>query len=68
MDEVLHTEEVVFAKGGFDDTVIRNRNALLVHFAIATLVNELSNRLEIWFPRRLISRQTKKVAQALTRM
>jgi hypothetical protein len=53
MDEVLYAEDVVFAEYALDDSVVRNGNALLVHFAVTTLVDELANRLEIWFPARV---------------
>ena len=47
MDEVLNGEDVIFAKGLFDDGVVGKGDALLVDFAIATLVNQFTDRLQV---------------------
>jgi hypothetical protein len=45
VDQVLHAHDAVLAKALLDDGVIRERNALFVDLAIATLVDELSDGL-----------------------
>ena len=63
MDEVFHGEDVVFAKCLFDDTVAGKRNALLVDLAVATLVDEFTNGLEV----RLAVGKNQNLARILDR-
>ena len=43
----LNANNAVFAEGTLDDGVVRQREALLVHLAKATLVHELTNSLQV---------------------
>ena len=63
VDEVFHGEDVVFAKCLFDDTVAGKRNALLVDLAVATLVDEFTNGLEV----RLAVGKNQNLARILDR-
>lgn len=47
MDKILHADDAVLAEVLLDDGVVRERDALLVDLAISTLVDELSDGLEI---------------------
>lgn len=47
MDEIFDRKNVVLAKSSFDDSVVIKGNALLVHLAVAALVDQLTDRLEI---------------------
>ena len=48
VDEVLHAHDAVFAEMLLDDGVVGERNALLaVGLGVATLVDELTDRLEV---------------------
>ena len=47
MDQVFHADDSILAKLVFNDRVVRQGNTLLVDLAIATLVDELTNALEI---------------------
>jgi hypothetical protein len=50
MDEILHGEDVIFAKSLFDHSIVGKRDPLLVNLAISTLVDEFANRFEIRLP------------------
>lgn len=45
--EVLHGEDVVLAERCLNDTVVREGNTLLVDLAVTTLVDELTNGLQV---------------------
>lgn len=45
--EVLDRKDVVLAKALFDDSVVGKGNALLVDLSIATLVDQLADRLQV---------------------
>ena len=47
VDKILHTDNAVLAEVLLNDLVVRERNALLVDLAIATLVDELTDGLEV---------------------
>jgi hypothetical protein len=47
MDQVLHANNAVFSKVGLNESVISESNALLINLAITTLVDELSDGLEV---------------------
>jgi len=47
MDQILHANNAVFSKVSLNKSVISESNALLVNLAITTLVDELSDGLEI---------------------
>ena len=47
MDQVLDTDNTVFAEVIFNKLVVCERDTLLVDFAISALVNKLTNRFEI---------------------
>ena len=47
VDQILHTDDAELAKVGLDDLIVGKRDALLVDLAITTLVNELTNALEV---------------------
>ena len=47
MHEILNRENVVLAESLLNDGVVREGNTLLVDFAVATLVDELTNRLQV---------------------
>jgi hypothetical protein len=47
MDQVLHADDAELAEVVLDQLVVCKRNALLVDLAISTLVDELTDRLEV---------------------
>jgi len=47
MDQVFHTDDTVLAKVVFDQLIIGESNSLLVNLAISSLVDELSDRLQV---------------------
>ena len=49
VNKILDAENVKFAKNTLDDTVVGDGDALLVYFSVAALVDELANRLQVWF-------------------
>ena len=63
VDEVFHGEDVVFTKCLFDDTVAGKRNALFVDLAVATVVDEFTNGLEV----RLAVGKNQNLARILDR-
>ena len=50
VDEILDTQDVVFAQCRFDNAVVGEWDSLLVHLAIPAFVDQLTDRLEIGFP------------------
>ncbi len=51
VDEILDRENVEFAKGFLNNLVIGERNALLVDLAVTTLVNKLTDGLQVGLAR-----------------
>jgi hypothetical protein len=49
VNEILDAKNVVFAEHALNDTIVGNGNPLLVDFAISTLVDELSDGLQVRF-------------------
>lgn len=47
VNQVLHTDNAVLAQVGLDDRVVGESNALLVDLSVSTLVDELTNRLQV---------------------
>jgi hypothetical protein len=47
MDEILHADNAVLSEIGLNESVVSEGNALLVNLAITTLVDELSDGLEV---------------------
>jgi len=47
VDEVLHAHDAQLAKVLLDDSVVGERESLLVDLAISTLVDELADRLQV---------------------
>ena len=47
VDQILHADNAVLAKGVLDDGVIGESDALLVDLSISALVDELTNGLEV---------------------
>ena len=47
MDQVFHADDAVLAKVILNQLVVGERNALLVDLAVPSLVDELSDRLEV---------------------
>ena len=47
MDEILDGKDVVLAERLLDDRVVRKGNALLVDLAVAALVDQFANGLEV---------------------
>jgi hypothetical protein len=45
VDQVFDTDNAVLTKGLLDDSVVGERDALLVDLSVATLVDELADRL-----------------------
>jgi hypothetical protein len=45
--KIFDAEDVMFAERLLDDTIVGQRNTLLIDFAISTLVDQLTNRLQI---------------------
>ena len=48
VDQILHADNAVLAKAVLDDRVIGESDALLVNLSVSTLVDELTNSLEVW--------------------
>lgn len=48
VDQVFDRQDIILAQGRFDDLVARQRNSLLVNLAISALVDQLSDRLQVW--------------------
>jgi len=48
VDQILHTNDAVLAEIGLDDGIVGESNALLVDLSISTLVDELTDRLQVW--------------------
>lgn len=48
VNEVLDREDIVFAKGFLNDSIVGQRDALFVDLAVAALVDQLTNGLQIW--------------------
>jgi len=47
VNQVLHADNAVLAEVGLNDGVVGESNALLVNFSISSLVDELTNRLQV---------------------
>ena len=47
MDQVLHADDPVFSQIILDDLVVGERDALLIDFAVAALVDEGADGLEV---------------------
>ena len=47
VDEIFDREDVVLAKCLLDDLIVRERDTLLIDFAVATLVDELTDRFQV---------------------
>lgn len=47
VNQILHTDNAVLAQVGLDDRVVGESNALLVDLSVSTLVDELTNRLQV---------------------
>jgi hypothetical protein len=47
MDQILNADNAVLAKGVLDNSVISESDALLVDLSVSTLVDELTNSLEV---------------------
>jgi hypothetical protein len=48
VDEILHADDAVLAEVGLDDSVVGERDALLVDLAVTALVNKLADGLQVW--------------------
>jgi len=48
VDEVLNAEDIKLAKRLLDNIVVDERNALLVDLTVASLINQFTDRLQIW--------------------
>jgi len=47
VDQVLHADNTMLAKVGFDDGVVGESNALLFDLSVSTLVDELTNGFQV---------------------
>lgn len=47
VDQILHADNAVLAKGVLDDGVVGESNALLIDLSVSALVDELTNSLEV---------------------
>lgn len=47
MHEIFNRQYVILAKSVLDDRVIGQRNALAVYFAVAPLVDQLTDSLQV---------------------
>lgn len=47
VDQIFHTDNTVFSEVGLDDGVVGKSNALLVDLSVTTLVDELTDGLEV---------------------
>lgn len=47
VDQILHADNAVLSKGGLNDGVVGESNALLLNLSISTLVDELTDGLQV---------------------
>ena len=47
VNDILHTDDPESAEGFLDDSIVSKRDALSLDLAVATLVDELTNALEV---------------------
>ena len=47
VDQIFHTDDTVLAEAGLDDGVVGKSNTLLVDLSVTTLVDELTDGLEV---------------------
>ena len=48
MHQILHTYDAISAQIGLNDLIVSQRDALLVNFAIASLVDQIADCLDRW--------------------
>ena len=48
MHEILDGQDVILAKSILDDGIIGQRDTLTIDFAVATLVDQLADCLQVW--------------------
>jgi hypothetical protein len=46
--EVFDRQDVILAESVLDDRVVRQRDTLAVNFAVAALVDQLADSLQVW--------------------
>lgn len=69
MHQILNTKDVILAKRLLNDTVVGERNALLVDLAVSTLVDQLTDRLEVGLAcSKLVGALSKRTNLVLTHM
>ena len=47
VDQILHADDAVLAEVGLNDGVVGKSNTLLLNLSISSLVDELTNRLQV---------------------
>ena len=47
VDQIFHAHNAIFSKIGLNESIVSESNTLLINLAISTLVDELSDRLEV---------------------
>ena len=48
MHQVFDRQDVILAESGLDDGIIGQRYTLAVNFAVAALVDQLADSLQVW--------------------
>jgi len=65
MNNILHAEDVIFAKRLLDGGIVGKRNTLLVELAISALIDQLADRLKVGLSEQLSARSTAKPSDQL---
>lgn len=47
MNQILHTDDAIFAERSFDNSIISKGDTLLVDLAISTFIDEFAHTLEV---------------------
>jgi hypothetical protein len=58
VNEIFYGENFVFAERLLDDGVVGKGNTLLVDLAVAALVNEFTDGLDVWLAKNFINLST----------
>jgi hypothetical protein len=51
VNEIFYGEDVIFAECLLDDGIVGKGDALFADLAVTTLVNEFTDRFDVWFAR-----------------
>jgi hypothetical protein len=66
VDQILQTDKSLLTQGLLNSCVVSQTDAITIHFAMAALVDKLTNRLEIGLPRKQVL-LLQKIISAMAR-